>query len=524
MRGLLTIVFVLFFGIIYSQDWALFNKNYRYNYSLETEDYTTVVIFADSVLTQGADTIYALNRIAAGGFELDPNQPSLDPHEIATTYIYGNQPQFMQRRIVYSNNQYRFSDTNNYIIPRHILTGSIWTFDAFHGITAQLVMNEQQNYFGILDSVKTILLSTADTIKLSKQFGIIKFPAQFGQQVYYKLRGIENASSYDLTSLYGEKVPNFYEFNLLKPGIKIYYSTVLSRSGSAPQCVHYYFGKKSVISSSYSSTSIINQFAEVYKGCSNTCQYHFPGLCYYDAQPWAISYAPSFSYIKTDSISFNYGFDLIYRNSYNNQLIKNDDGTYSVAKFGKLSNGTFIKNIGVSCFERNIQSDPKANVPISNAYASSIIYPEAYYHDYLNNNFEYGLGMTFGVGYGTLSIYSPWYESRYYYCVSGIIDGNDTIGHVKDMDIILSSKEVEETESFEVYPNPSSEILNIEASSVFQDAKVELYNVFGQIVLRKQFSSNSNKLLINIKDFPSGVYFVEVSDSNKIRRVKVIKE
>jgi hypothetical protein len=62
LRIIYTIVFINLIALAYSQNWAVFNKNYRYNYSLENESYTTVVIFADSTLIQGVDTIYSLNQ------------------------------------------------------------------------------------------------------------------------------------------------------------------------------------------------------------------------------------------------------------------------------------------------------------------------------------------------------------------------------------------------------------------------------------------------------------------------------
>ena len=93
----------------------------------------------------------------------------------------------MQRRIVYSNNQYRLSDTSDYIMPRFVSVGNSWMFNASRGITAQVISADIKNYFGVNDSVNTILLSTNDSIIISKQFGIVKYPAQFGQQVYYKL-------------------------------------------------------------------------------------------------------------------------------------------------------------------------------------------------------------------------------------------------------------------------------------------------------------------------------------------------
>jgi hypothetical protein len=68
---LYTIILLHIIGFVYSQNWAVFNKDYRYNYSLENESYTTVVIFADSTLTQGADTELLLNVIAAGFITLN---------------------------------------------------------------------------------------------------------------------------------------------------------------------------------------------------------------------------------------------------------------------------------------------------------------------------------------------------------------------------------------------------------------------------------------------------------------------
>jgi hypothetical protein len=187
LRILYTIVFINLIALAYSQNWTIFNKDYRYNYSLENESYTTVVIFADSTLIQGVDTIYSLNRIATKCDSCWFYYP--EPGVADSNYIMSNQPQFLQRRIVYANNQYRLSDTSNYIIPRFLSLGNSWAFNSSRGITAQVISATIKNYFGVSDSVNTILLSTNDSIIISKQFGIVKYPAKFGQHIYYKLRG-----------------------------------------------------------------------------------------------------------------------------------------------------------------------------------------------------------------------------------------------------------------------------------------------------------------------------------------------
>ncbi|MDZ4664178.1 MAG: hypothetical protein SGJ15_04820 [Bacteroidota bacterium] len=67
--------------------------------------------------------------------------------------------------------------------------------------------------------MKTILVNKSDTIKLSKQFGIIQFPKLYNHNKYYRLVGIEDASQYDPILLFGERVPNawdLYNFEIKK--------------------------------------------------------------------------------------------------------------------------------------------------------------------------------------------------------------------------------------------------------------------------------------------------------------------
>ncbi len=57
-----------------------------------------------------------------------------------------------------------------------------------------------------------------------------------------------------------------------------------------------------------------------------------------------------------------------------------------------------------------------------------------------------------------------------------------------------------------VYPNPVEDILNITSS--VEITEIEIVNVMGQIVLRKDVNSDST--VCNVAGLPSGVYMVRI--------------
>ena len=67
-----------------------------------------------------------------------------------------------------------------------------------------------------------------------------------------------------------------------------------------------------------------------------------------------------------------------------------------------------------------------------------------------------------------------------------------------------------------LYPNPTSSILNIE---VKEQTQITIVNVLGDIVL-KQTINGLNK--INVSDLNAGVYFIQDATSGKA--IKFIKE
>ncbi|WP_462281148.1 T9SS type A sorting domain-containing protein, partial [Salinivirga cyanobacteriivorans] len=76
------------------------------------------------------------------------------------------------------------------------------------------------------------------------------------------------------------------------------------------------------------------------------------------------------------------------------------------------------------------------------------------------------------------------------------------------------------TISLNVYPNPTSDRLNIASDSSIE--KVEIFNAQGQIVIQR--AANADKLSLNISDLTEGTYFVRVQSNNNVGVERIIKQ
>ena len=78
-----------------------------------------------------------------------------------------------------------------------------------------------------------------------------------------------------------------------------------------------------------------------------------------------------------------------------------------------------------------------------------------------------------------------------------------------------------ENPSFNIYPNPANDFVNINLPDNSGNVHVTIYNMTGTVVRNISITNNSNK--INVSDIASGVYTVVINDGNKIVTEKLIK-
>jgi len=89
------------------------------------------------------------------------------------------------------------------------------------------------------------------------------------------------------------------------------------------------------------------------------------------------------------------------------------------------------------------------------------------------------------------------------------------------IDIINSIEESELSVSMSIYPNPASEVLNIEFSNSEEKiTDIEIINVNGQIVKQIEIKDSRTSILVSVDEWSSGVYFVKVNADHLFKMEK----
>jgi len=103
--------------------------------------------------------------------------------------------------------------------------------------------------------------------------------------------------------------------------------------------------------------------------------------------------------------------------------------------------------------------------------------------------------------------------SKYKVIFFNSVDASDGAVLYVKFDIALGMKEVSKTFSLNAYPNPASNMVNIDASNVSPNAYLRIVDVLGTVVKTVQF--NTTSLKISTADLKEGIYFYSVVDNNK---------
>lgn len=76
--------------------------------------------------------------------------------------------------------------------------------------------------------------------------------------------------------------------------------------------------------------------------------------------------------------------------------------------------------------------------------------------------------------------------------------------------------------AIEVYPNPASNVINIELNEAAANAQVRTFNTAGQLM--KVMEMNSGSASMDISELPTGVYYLEVATENGTAIEKIVVE
>ena len=80
-----------------------------------------------------------------------------------------------------------------------------------------------------------------------------------------------------------------------------------------------------------------------------------------------------------------------------------------------------------------------------------------------------------------------------------------------------------EEKMFDIFPNPTQEIVTIKFSSIIRETNFKLFNLQGKIVMDKQINETNNSVRLN--QLPNGIYFYRISAEGKsLQTGKLSKE
>lgn len=84
----------------------------------------------------------------------------------------------------------------------------------------------------------------------------------------------------------------------------------------------------------------------------------------------------------------------------------------------------------------------------------------------------------------------------------------------------VSIKENDVLQNIQLYPNPTTSILNIiDENNQLQNAKIQIKNYLGQLVFTSTFTSQ-----INLHNLSAGMYYLTIQDKNSKKTIKIIKQ
>lgn len=166
------------------QDWKIFNSGWTYNYGMDGDELIGATIFTDSSLVLEGDSVHFLNRIIKDWEE----GPKISGFYLNAHY---NAPQFLLEQVRETDSSNIFEIPERFEILKKYHKNKAWEFDKQNDIQAWYVNDTIMNLFNTSDSIRVIALSGADTILLSKNYGIIRFDEIY-EGTAYNLLGIEN--------------------------------------------------------------------------------------------------------------------------------------------------------------------------------------------------------------------------------------------------------------------------------------------------------------------------------------------
>lgn len=504
MREIITSFLFLFFLVIssslFAQQWGLIEPGRTGNYRLSDEALLSAHVWVDSLkVLPGGDTLIYLNRVARLFFAGEYLQ-----------YGLTNQQQFLQRQVRKgADGGWRFEgDSATFVLFGGLPAGEGWLFDTTNQVTAMVMDEWEQATFGEADSVQVVLLSTGDTILLSREFGILRFPDFSQPGHFFELAGLDGTQ-------YGEQVPKGPDFFQIEPGDVLFYQGGES-FGPDPGTGMLHRGKYVLEEKNMEDDTLVLRFACTFRADYYSWEFHqffywgtWTEMRTFRIPPGHFSYAYKGQHVPIPAFSPEFTFQCIY--------YPYDSILYGVVDYFEAEDGSLMKGIGAGL-------DNEVYQPLlALSQGGDSLLGVSYWNSGVT---EWDYRILYQQGPG-LRLWHGWcFEISGGWELMGAIIAGDTLGEVFS-DAFLFHTGVEEVISgmdVKVSPNPVSERVFLETPEGFQLADIRVFSVTG--VETGRFAAGpGNQAELDMEGFPAGLYHILlIGEKGRSVAVKVVKE
>ncbi|MBK7410460.1 MAG: T9SS type A sorting domain-containing protein [Saprospirales bacterium] len=493
----------LFFSL-QAQDWSLVQPDRIGNYQLSDESLISAHIWVDSVQgSPSGDSLFFLNRVARLFYNWDEVDFGLT-----------NQQQFLQRRVRKApDGGFRFEgDSSAFVLFGGKSPGTDWLFDTVQQIDAQVLDQWEQTTFGVADSVQSLLLSTQDTILLSKTFGILRFPDRSQPGQYFELVGLDGTP-------YGEQVPKGPDFFLIQPGDVLYYfggDYFGPDIGDGPR----YKGRFVLEEKSMDNDTLVLLFSytlreEVYSVNYETWEWKwrysgtFSNSQIFRITPDHFSHFYKGQHVPVPANSQEFTFECTY--------YPYDSLLYGVVDYFPAEDGSLMKGIGHDPYTNGDQP-----LLALSAGGDSLVLPSKYGSADI---WDYRVYYQQGPG---LREWQGWcFEISGARILTGSIIAGDTLGQVYSEEFLFHTG-VEESllpdDLVRAFPNPANGEVWLEGPEDFPISEVLVYSPVG-ILVNRLSADHSRWVRLDLNGCPAGLYHLMLLDEKGNQmRAKVLKE
>jgi hypothetical protein len=506
MKTRLLISFVLISCFASAQDWSPVNLTDKYNYRLDNDPVITQTTWQTNYSVNGSDTTFFFNTtfcdscvtIAGDSF-----------------YAQRNLPRFFGYRVLKTAGGIcNFRDPGSRMIELFAQLNDTWLFDTLNNVTAQVIFSGTSFVMNNSDSVKTLLLSSGDTVQFSKNYGITIWPNGYAQNSYYRLAGIHGRN----VGVLVPRTTDYFDFNI--GDMFEYESTNQSCSGGST--IYHYIRKYTITSANVNGDTTI---------------YHANGLLkeeYTTYNPWPPTAGVNYYPISYDIYVIDSALHL--GNLFNGEMVVSEGRTMvwactggdyigsNVYPFATPLAGTrlFVDSIGVEAIGLGIYNDISyqdlINIPFD-AYQpisqSSDTLTPLFYPPYSFTNLailKKGLGQVAG-------FFDVNFEGNYYEHLSAYRKGNDTVGVFTTDDILLGVTTVTNDIAVNIYPNPSAGTMTVELP-VHTNVDIHITDLQGRVV--KTFANLSGQVSLQADDLADGIYLLQITSAEGSTQRKIV--